>query len=152
MVITDSWKWSSYVHTCIIACLYSCTRTKERNTSLAMVAQTFASGSLCSWPLLLCGFLFFPTFIPPVLPLSLNRREGKMGVGERSLNLFSFFLLLLWAQLLTNHNQHPLNNQHLHHYLSGPSEKFPEFQISHNHRPQTTCWQNHASAKARGKS
>lgn len=92
------------------------------------------SGIVYIWSLLLCEFFLLKLY-PTWFHLSSIGKGAGEGEGERRrerfLNLI-FFLILLWAQLLTNHNHHLPHLWGSSIYL--PSEKLPDFQMSHNHK------------------
>lgn len=109
-------------------------------------------GATYSWSLLLCGF-FLPPFIPPfpILPLTLDRKEER--IEGREIPEFIFFFVHDNLQTVTILLKWPANTYPT---SPGPSiylpfEKFPE--SKYHTVIETICsWQNHASARAWGKS
>jgi hypothetical protein len=82
----------------------------------------------------ICDFVgSFPPFTSPTSSQPFTRQKRERGEVERERSEFHFFLLWTrkWQQpSLLNHHQPTSLGPRIH----VPSEKFPEFQMLHNHK------------------
>lgn len=146
------------------------------HVSAVCVRQGSNPSPECSW--LVCGFFF----LLPFQPLTLDRREKRVGKWKGvtlslgyflmirsilflwasftfTIRMSNFSLFLLCTQLLNKLWPPTTNQQHpkIHHPFWGPSiyippEKVPELQMSHNGRNYLQLAKAYTSTRARGKS